>query len=585
LSRIPSVLSPHGSPRSALLLPFTFFLFTFLFTTGLAPQSAQPADVIFLNGNIYPGAIQDGPQVRVLPRAEALAVREGRIIAAGSNADIEKLKGSATEVVDLGGRFAMPGFNDAHLHLASGGFEQLNVSLSLVPSLEEMQGRIAERVKTAEPGEWITGRGWDHTLWKDQRLPTRHDIDKVVGDRPAIFNRTDGHIAVASSAALRLGGVTRETQAPPAGAIDRDPQGEPTGVLRETAMGLVTRHIPAPSASQRRRAVELALAEAARHGVTSAQDGSAWPDFLVYQELHKAGKLTLRIHAWQGFDTAVETLQQRRASHTAGDLMLQAGMLKGYMDGTLGSRTAAMLEPFSDDPGNRGLPRYEQARLNALARERVAAGFQLGFHAIGDGGVEMALNAFEDAQRHLREQGSEAAARAAGLRLRLEHAQVTTPEQYRRARSLGVVASMQPNHLLTDMNWAESRIGPERKRHSYAWRSFLDAGVVLAFGTDYPVEPISPFRVLYAAVTRRNQARTAEYVPEEKLTIHEAIAGYTTGSAYAEFAEREKGTLEPGKLADFIVLDRDITTIPSFEILNTRVLRTVVGGRTVHEAP
>lgn len=555
-----------------------------VFAASMQPQAKAP-DLIFLNGDVYSGAVQEGAKVRVLPRVQALAVREGRIVAAGTNAEMEKLKGAATQVVDLGGRFVMPGFNDAHLHLASGGFEQLNVSLSLVPSLEEMQRRIAERVKTAEPGEWITGRGWDHTLWQDQRLPTRQDIDKVVGDRPAIFNRTDGHIAVASSAALRVAGVTRDTKAPEAGAIDRDPQGEPSGILRETAMGLVTRHITRPTPSQRRRAVELALQEAARWGVTSAQDGSAWEDFLVYQELQKEDRLTLRIFAWLEFGSPLDTLRLRRASHPGHDLMLRTGMLKGYMDGTLGSRTAAMLEPFSDDAGNRGLPRYTQDELNKLVRERVEAGFQLGFHAIGDAGVEMALQSFAEAQRHMRQRKAHLPEDAPqrDLRLRIEHAQVTTPQQYTRARRLSVIASMQPNHLLTDMNWAESRIGPQRKRHSYAWRSFLDAGVRLAFGTDYPVEPIHPFRVLYASVTRKNEAGTAEYVPEERLTMDEAIAGYTSGAAFAEYAERDKGTLEPGMLADLIVLDRDVTKAEPADVLKTRVLRTVVGGRTVFE--
>jgi predicted amidohydrolase YtcJ len=565
-----------------LLAPFAVLLFA----AAMQPQAKAP-DLIFLNGDIYTGAVQEGAKVRVLPRVQALAVHEGRIIAAGSNAEVERLTGASTQMVDLGGRFVMPGFNDAHLHLASGGFEQLNVSLSLVPSLEEMQRRIAQRVKTAEPNEWITGRGWDHTLWEDRRLPTRQDIDKVVGDRPAIFNRTDGHIAVVSSAALRIAGITRDTKAPEAGAIDRDPQGEPTGILRETAMGLVTRHIPRPTPSQRRRAVELALEEAARWGVTSAQDGSAWEDFLVYQELQKEDRLTLRIAAWLEFGAPLDSLRLRRGSHPGHDLMLRTGMLKGYMDGTLGSRTAAMLEPFSDDPGNRGLPRYKQEELNKLTRERVQAGFQVGFHAIGDAATDMALDAFTEAQRHLKQQQRTRPpddAPYGGLRLRVEHAQVTNPKQYTRFRRLDVIASMQPNHLLTDMNWAASRLGPQRKRHSYAWRSFLEAGVRLAFGTDYPVEPINPFRVLYACVTRKNEAAAAEYVPEEKLTMDEAIAGYTSGAAYAEFAERDKGTLQPGMLADFIVLDRDLTKVEPPEVLKTRVLRTVLGGKTVFQA-
>jgi hypothetical protein len=252
--------------------------------------------------------------------------------------------------------------------------------------------------------------------------------------------------------------------------------------------------------------------------------------------------------------------------------MLHTGMLKGFMDGSLGSRTAAMLAPYTDDPKNTGLPQFEQEKLNQMTRERAAAGFQMGFHAIGDQGVEMALQAY-------------AYAGASGdRRFRIEHAQVVTPEQFRKFRELGVIASMQPNHLLTDMNWAMERIGPQRAQHSYAWKEFLENKVRLAFGTDYPVEPITPFRGIYAAVTRKNEAGTAEYFPEGKLTIDQAIAAYTTGSAYAEFAEKDKGLLAPGMLADFVVLDRNITAVPPAEILKTRVLRTVVGGKTVYEA-
>jgi predicted amidohydrolase YtcJ len=256
-------------------------------------------------------------------------------------------------------------------------------------------------------------------------------------------------------------------------------------------------------------------------------------------------------------------------------------MLKGFMDGSLGSRTAALQAPYVDDPGNSGLPRYEQGRLNQMARERVRAGFQLGFHAIGDRAVEMALNAFAEARRDARERGR---GPAQGFRFRVEHAQVTTPEQVKRFAELDAIASMQPSHLLTDMRWAEARLGKARAAHSYAWKEFLDAGVPLAFGTDYPVEPITPFRGLYAAITRRSEDGKQEYFPEERLTIEQAIAAYTSGSAYAEFAERERGLLQPGMLADFVVLDRDITRVEPVAILKTQVLRTVVGGKTVYEA-
>jgi predicted amidohydrolase YtcJ len=505
-------------------------------------------------------------------RSQALAIRDGRVVENGTNVRIRSLAGPKTIVVDLGGRFVMPGFNDAHTHLASGGLTKLRVNLEGSKSLEEMKARIAERAKAAGEGEWLTGRGWDHTLWPGAKLPTRQDLDAITGDHPAVFVRVDGHIAIANAAALKAGGIARETPDPPGGKIDRDESGEATGILRETSKDAMLAKVPPPTPAQRRRATELALADAAQWGITSAQDNSEWEDFLVYEQLEREGKLTLRITEWLPFGESLEVLKQRRDSHPHDDLMLHTGMLKGFMDGSLGSRTAAMLAPYSDDPKNTGLPQFEQEKLNQMTKERADAGFQIGFHAIGDRGAEMALEAY-------------AQAGAAGdRRFRIEHDQVITPEQFKKFRNLGVIASMQPNHLLTDMNWAIDRIGPERAKHSYAWKEFLDNYVRLAFGTDYPVEPITPFRGIYAAVTRKNEAGTASYFPEQKLTIDQAIAAYITGSAYAEFAEKDKGTLAPGMLADFVVLDRDITKVLPAEILKTRVLRTVVGGKTVYEA-
>jgi predicted amidohydrolase YtcJ len=564
-------------------LIFVLLLALLGITMTSVTEAQTTADTIFINGDIYKGALsvlsKTGGAVQYasateLGRAQAIAVVAGKIIAVGSNADIQKLKGPKTEVVDLGGHFAMPGFNDAHVHLGSGGFEKLNVNLVGAKSLAEMKDRIAARVKTAAPGEWIIGRGWDHTLWAVQQTPTRADIDAVTGDHPAIFNRVDGHIAIANSAALKAAGITGTTADPHGGKIDRDEKGEATGILRETAMGLVDAKIPAPSAAQRRRAAELALQDAAQHGITSAQDNSDWEDFLTYEQLEKEGKLTLRIAEWLPFDAPVEKLIAARAHHSADDPMLHTTMLKGFMDGSLGSRTAAMLAPYDDDPKNAGIPRYEQDALNKLAVERAKAGFQIGFHAIGDRGARMALEAFALSEQQTGKRD---------FRFRIEHAQVVAPEDYKKFKDLGVIASMQPNHLLTDMNWAVSHIGTERAQYSYAWKKFLDDGVVLAFGTDYPVEPITPFRGIYCAVTRKNEAGTKEYFPEQKLNIHQAIAAYTTGAAYAEFAEKSKGLLNPGMLADFVVLDRDIIRVAPEEILKTKVLRTVVGGKTVYQ--
>jgi predicted amidohydrolase YtcJ len=551
-------------------------------------QKEPHADAIFINGDIYLGSphieVRVGertdrakPMASPVPvhgPAQAIAVSGGKISAVGSNDEVQKLKGPKTQVVDLGGHFVMPGFNDAHVHLGSGGFEKLNVDLVGSKSLDDVKQRIAARTKTAAPGEWIMGRGWDHTLWAEQKTPTRTDIDAVTGDHPAIFNRVDGHIAIANSAALKAGGVTAQSPDPHGGKIDRDDKGEPTGILRETAMGAVSDKIPPPSMAQRRRAAELALEDAARWGITSAQDNSDWEDFLTYEQMEKEGKLTLRICEWLPFDAPIEQLLKMRQHHSQEDAMLHTGMLKGFMDGSLGSRTAAMLAPYDDDPTNSGIPRYEQDKLNAMAAERANDGFQIGFHAIGDRGARMALNAFAYAIQKSAKKN---------LRFRIEHDQVIAPEDFKKYKDLGVIASVQPNHLLTDMNWAESHIGPQRAKHSYPWKEFEDNGIPLAFGTDFPVEPITPFRGLYAAVTRKNEAGTKEYYPEQKLTIDHAIYAYTIGAAQAEFAEDWKGQLTPGMVADFVVLDRDITKVAPPEILKTRVLRTVVGGKTVYE--
>jgi predicted amidohydrolase YtcJ len=567
----------------------------------VVPAWAQTpkAEVLFVHGRIYQPPRENGTGLDCskLPvkasagtglsceshsYADALAVKEGKVVAVGNTNTILRWKGRGTSVIDLQGSFVLPGFNDAHLHLASGGFLKLSVDLLETKSLAEMQRRIAGRVRTTDPGGWIRGRGWDHLTWASQKLPTRQDLDAVTGGHPAIFTRVDGHICVVNSAALAAAGITKVTPDPPGGRIDRDKRGESTGILREGARDAVDQVIPKVTAAERRKALELAVAEASGWGLTSVQDNSSWQDFLVYEDLEREGRLSVRITEWLAFDDSLETLEKEREHHPANDPLLRTGMLKGFMDGSLGSRTAALLAPYADDPGNSGLPQYDQMILNHLTRERLAAGFQIGFHAIGDRGVDMALAAFADGTDYAKEQNS--AGGGSDRRLRVEHAQVTTREQIDRFAKLGVVASMQPNHLLTDMAWAMKRLGAERAASSYAWRSFLNADVPLAFGTDYPVEPITPFRGLYAAVTRKNQAGTKVYVPEEKLTIEQAIAAYTSGAAFAEFSEKTKGELIPGKWADLVVLDRDITEVSPEEILGTKVLRTVVGGQTVYEA-
>jgi len=556
--------------------------------SGAAPQSTPSnaqkpkADLIFTHGNIYTGVVDPTASLGGNKRAEALAVVGDRILAVGARDEIMKLKGPDTKIIDLGGHFVMPGFNDAHMHLASAGLEKINVNLVGVKSLEEFRERILAKVETAAPGEWIVGGGWDETLWPVKELPTRWDVDEVSSSHPIFLTRVDGHIAVANTRALNRTGLSLATRDPEGGKVDRDAEGTPTGILREKAQAVVAELIPKPTHEKRRQAIELALADLASHGITSAQDNSDWENFQVYEELEHEGKLTARISEWLRFDDSIDELNRKRNSHPATDNMLHTGMLKGFMDGSLGSKTAALLAPYSDDPGNSGLPQYDAAKLNAMTKERVLAGYQIGFHAIGDKGVQLALDAFAEAEKAAKEAKVKASDGGSDYRLRVEHAQVTNPQQISRFKELKVIASMQPNHLLTDMNWAESRLGPKRAEHSYAWAEFLHNKVTLAFGTDYPVEPVTPFRGIYAAVTRMNENGKKSYYPWQKLTSEQAIAAYTTGAAFAEFAEKQKGKLAPGMLADFVVLDQDITSAPPPKILKTNVLRTVVGGKTVY---
>jgi hypothetical protein len=542
------------------------------------------AEQIFIHGNIYTQVIDPTASLGAGKRAEALAITGDKIVGVGSRDEIMKLKGPQTKVTDLQGHFVMPGFNDAHMHLASAGMEKMNVNLVGAKTLDEFRDRLLAKVETAEPGAWVIGEGWDETLWPVKVLPTRWDLDEVSGGHPIYLNRVDGHIAVANTKALQLASITVASKDPNGGKIDRDENGTPTGVLREKAKEAVEAVIPKPTPEKRRQAIELALADLAGHGVTSAQDYSTWDDFRTYEELERAGKLTARITEWLTFDASIEQSNSKRDSHPASDNMLHTGFLKAFMDGSLGSKTAALLEPYSDDPQNSGLPQYDAAKLNAMAKERVLAGYQLGFHAIGDQGVQLALDAFAEAEKAAKDAKVKAPDGGTDFRLRIEHAQVTTPQQILRFKELKVIASMQPSHLLTDMNWAESRLGPKRAEHSYAWAEFLRRGVVLAFGTDYPVEQVSPFRGLYAAITRMSEDGRKTYYVGQKITIEQAIAAYTTGAAFAEFAEKQKGKLEPGMLADFIVLDQDITAAQPAKLLQTKVLRTVVGGKTVYEA-
>jgi len=564
-----------------------------------AVQSGPP-EIIFFNGVIYTGNgfADDKPET-----VQAMAIGGGKVLAIGTNDEITRLAGPKTILRDINSAntstYVFPGFNDAHTHLGGAGQTKLNVDLTGVKSLAEMQSRIKAFAASAPAGHWLTGGNWDHTLWASKLLPTRQDLDKVTGEHPAFLDRIDGHISIANTAALKAAGITGATKPPQGGAIDLDAAGEPTGILRESAQGLVYKIIPPPTHAERRKGDELAIADALSHGVTSVQDFSEWEDFLIFEEMEKEGTLGIRISEWLPFKDPLPELLKMRAHHDLNDPMLHTGFLKGFMDGSLGSRTAAMKAPFADDPANTGLPQYTQDQLNKMAIERANAGFQLGFHAIGDEAAAMALDAFANSERGLPMLDSQpltgkaekpcseipgdapchSAVPVASPRNRIEHAQVVDPADIPRFKALGVIASMQPNHLLTDMNWAEDRLGPKRAAYSYAWKAFLDAGVPLAFGTDYPVEPITPFRGLYAAVTRMNEKGTKTYFPENKLTRGQALYAYTQGSAYAEFAEKRKGKLIPGYDADFILVDRDLYKVGASAILWSQVVETFVAGK------
>src|SRR5437764_9696940 len=433
--------------------------FVALVIASAMSQAQRPlimADTIYIHGDIYTGVV-GASSFHVVTRATTLAVKADRILAIGGENDVLKHKGPDTAVVDFRGHFVMPGFNDAHMHLTEAGFKKLTVDLTGARSLQEFQERLRKRLDTTPRQEWITGSGWDETLWQGSKLPTRWDIDEVVSDHPVFLVRIDGHVAVANTLALKIAHVTLASKEPNGGEIARDGSGEPNGILRETAQELVASLIPPPTPEKHRQAIEAALQDIARSGVTSAQDfsgdngDSSRANFKILEQLEREGKLSVRISEWLPFNESVETLKQLRDSHAQSDPMLHTGMLKAFMYGSLGSHTSAMLSPLRDDPKNSGLPQYEQAKLNEMTKGRVEAGFQLGFHAIGDKAGEMALDAFAEAQDAARAGRVKAQDGSDKFRLRVEHAQVTNPTQVERFRELNVIASMQPNHLLTDM--------------------------------------------------------------------------------------------------------------------------------------
>ena len=532
---------------------------------------AQSPALVLTNGKIWTGS-------QAQPQAEAVACLNGRIVAVGSSAEVLRSAGPRTEIIDLGGKLVVPGFNDAHVHFYDGGSNLSGVQLRDAKSEAEFRERIRRFAAQLPKGRWILGGDWDHENWTPARLPTRQLIDEAAGDHPVFVSRLDGHMALANTLALKLAGITRDTPDPPGGTIVRDSNGEPAGVLKDAAKAAVERIIPAPSEEEIDDAIRAAMRYAAENGVTSVQDVSAAPPYLrVYQKLLQRGELTVRISGHQPL-ADWKRLADVGILANFGGPMLHIGALKGFADGSLGSTTALFFEPYLDAPSTSGLANDEMIPESKMLRHIVdadRAGLQVAVHAIGDKANHLVLNFFEQA---ITANGPR------DRRFRIEHAQHLRADDIPRFAKLGVIASMQPYHAIDDGRWAEKRIGPERARRTYAFRSLLDSGAILAFGSDWDVAPMIPLSGIYGAVTRRtlDGKHPGGWVPEQKITVSEALRAYTWGSAYASFEEKIKGAIEPGKLADMVVLSRDILTIDPAEIADVKVLMTVFDGKVIY---
>jgi predicted amidohydrolase YtcJ len=540
-----------------------------LATAGCAEPDAdgagggEGADVV-LRGGVVLTAVEGADPVT------AIAIAGDRVLAVGSDEELADLIGAGTRVIELDGRLVTPGINDAHLHFASGGLSLLRVDLNGTTTLDAIEERVRAAAEGQPAGTWIVGRGW----------PTKEALDRAAPEHPVFLSRVDGHTVWVNSRALEAAGVTAETPDPEGGEIVHDDNGEPTGIFKENADRLVSASIPETDEALLRRGIEAALEHAAAAGVTSATTSASFREITIYRQLADEGRLTTRLYAWVPLtDANVDTLRARSVTAATGDAWLRTGILKAYSDGTLGSRTAWMLEPFSDDPSTSGIPTTPAPRMDSLILAAHAAGLQIAIHAIGDAATRSVLDGVEKARE---------AIGANDLRPRIEHAQVIDAADVPRFAELGVIASMQPTHATSDMRWAEERIGRDRAvEGAYVWRSLLDAGARLAFGTYFPVEPIDPVEGIYSAVTRQSRDQPGDppdgWLPEQRLSIEEAIRLYTAESAYAEFQEDEKGTLAVGMLADLVVWDRDLTSIPPEEILAAAPDLTMVGGRSVYE--
>jgi predicted amidohydrolase YtcJ len=509
------------------------------------------------------------------PWTDAVLTHRDRIAVVGSSAEVMKGVDAATEVIDGRGMLVVPGFIDCHIHFLAGGLGLSSVQLRDAATPAEFTRRIADFATRCRPGQWIRRGDWDHELWGGE-LPHRVWIDSATMGHSVWINRLDGHMSLANGVALRAAGITRDTPDPAGGAIVRDRDGEPTGILKDNAQALVDRIAPPPSDADADRALASAMQYVAGHGVTSVHHMGTWQDLAVFERAHEAGRLSTRIYAAVPIDTW-EQLRRRVDARGCGDAWLRTGALKGFVDGSLGSHTAAMLEPFTDAPADRGLFVNTPENLYRWTSGADAAGLHLIVHAIGDLAIRTQLDIYE---RVINENG------VRDRRFRIEHAQHLAEADIPRFARLGVIPSVQPYHAIDDGRWAERVIGRERAKLTYAFRSLLDAGARLVMGSDWHVAPPIPLQGVCAAVTRRtlDGLHPDGWIPEQRITVSEALRAYTVDAAYASFEETEKGTLVRAKLADFAVIDRDITNIPPDEIAEARVLMTVAGGRVVHAA-
>jgi len=540
--------------------------------SACARASGTAADVVITHANVWTGDA-------VRRNAEAIAIIGERIVDVGGARDIERWRGAGTREIDAGGRRVIPGLNDAHVHFVDGGSQLDYLDLKDAATPEEFAKRIGDRAKTMRAGEWMLGGNWDDQNWTPARMPTKEMIDALTPSTPVFLNRYDGHAALANSLALKLAGVTAKTQDPAGGAVVRDAGGNPTGVLKDAAMGAVNKVIPPPTPERRLQAVKRAMDHAASLGVTSVQDmNPPYEDIAIYADLANQGKLTVRISA-APMETGWQDQAKLGVHRSFGSDWLRLGAVKGYADGSLGSTTAFFFEPYTDAPNTRGLLSDEMQPLDQM-RARLTgadkAGLQLCIHAIGDAAISQILDLYSEIVK---------ANGPRDRRLRIEHAQHIAPKDFDRFAALGVIASVQPYQAIDDGRWAERRIGAERVKTTYAFRTLLDKGVRLALGTDWPVAPLNPMLTLYAAVTRAtlDGKNPNGWVPEQKISLQQAVAAHTAGSAYAEFQEKDKGTIARGKLADLVILSDDIFSIAPAAIKDVKVLTTIVGGKVVFQ--